>query len=462
MKFHPHTKIVAWGFTKPQKFYKIQVMSKAKKLVLLLGDVAVLYFSLLLVILLRYNLQDFKDRFWGHFWPFSLIFAVWLIIFYLFDLYQDRTLRDESSILQSLSWAILISGMVSVMVFYLFGPLFSLTPKTNLLIFAGIFLLLDYLWRSFMVNIFSAGAWGVGIFGDSPLIQKTIDYVKDHPHAGYKIVSWKKTFTDEDFAEMTRLALGGKIQYFIAEAELTKDSKILNAVYRLLPLGMNIMRFSDFYESIFGKVPLEETEEQWFVEHIATRRTTYDAAKNVLDFVFGFLVGIVLLPFIILFALIIKLTSAGPAIYKQRRTGKNGKVFMLYKFRTMHENSQGPLWSETNDNRITKFGKFLRFTHADEFPQLWNILKGDISVTGPRPERVELVEQYQKLPFYEIRHLVKPGLTGWAQVNFKPSISLEEAREKLEYDIYYVKNRSFLLDILIIIRTLRYVFAGHQ
>jgi len=437
-------------------------MSKAKKLVLLLGDVAVLYFSLILVILLRYNLQDFKDRFWGHFWPFSLIFGVWLIVFYLFDLYQDRALRDEGSILQSLSWAILISGMVSVMVFYLFGPLFSLTPKTNLLIFAGIFLLLDYLWRSFMVNIFSAGAWGVGIFGDSPLIQKTIDYVKDHPHAGYKIVSWKKTFTDEDFAEMTRLALGGKIQYFIAEAELTKDSKILNAVYRLLPLGMNIMRFSDFYESIFGKVPLEETEEQWFVEHIATRRTTYDAAKNVLDFVFGFLVGIVLLPFIILFALIIKLTSAGPAIYKQRRTGKNGKVFMLYKFRTMHENSQGPLWSETNDNRITKFGKFLRFTHADEFPQLWNILKGDISVTGPRPERVELVEQYQKLPFYEIRHLVKPGLTGWAQVNFKPSISLEEAREKLEYDIYYVKNRSFLLDILIIIRTLRYVFAGHQ
>lgn len=453
-------------FTKSQKFYKIQVMSRAKKLVLLLGDIATLYLTLATTIVLRYRLQDFKDRFNGHFLPFSLIFVLWIIIFYLFDLYQDRTLRDDSSIFQSLTWAVLMSGVFSIIVFYLFGGFFSLTPKTNLLIFAFIFLLLDYLWRSFMVNIFSSGAWGVVIFGNSPLVEKTVNYVQAHPHAGYKIAAWKKVLGDHDFAEMSELALSGKIQFLIAEAELTKDPKILNAMYRLLPLGISILRFSDFYESIFGRVPVDETEEQWFIEHITTRRTTYDAAKSVLDFVFGLVFGVIFLPFVLLFAIIIKLTSPGPAIFKQERVGKNGKLFKLYKFRTMTTWNGGqdgtPAWTEENDPRITRFGRFLRFTHLDELPQLWNILRGDISVTGPRPEYVKLVEQYQKLPFYEIRHFVKPGLTGWAQINFRPSASLEEAREKLEYDIYYVKNRSFLLDMLIIIRTLRYVFTGHK
>jgi exopolysaccharide biosynthesis polyprenyl glycosylphosphotransferase len=441
-------------------------MSRAKKLVLLLGDVAILYLSLVITIALRYPLQDFKGRLNGHLLPFSVIFVLWLLIFYLFDMYQDRALRNEASILQSLTWAILVSGTFSIVVFYLLGGFFSLTPKTNLLIFSGVFLLLDYLWRSVSVNLFSSGAWGVGIFGTSPLIEKTVEYVKEHPHTGYKIVLWKKTLTDDDFLEMAELARAGKIKFIIAETELTNDPKVLNAMYRLLPLGMDMMHFSDFYEAIFGKVPLSETEERWFIEHIATRRTSYDALKTLLDFFFALIVGVLLFPLAVLIGILIKLTSRGPMIYKSVRTGKNGKQFTIYKFRTMTTWKGGedgtPAWTEEHDKRITGFGKFLRFTHLDELPQLWNILKGDISVTGPRPEHTKLTEQYQKFPFYEMRHLVKPGLSGWAQINFRPSASLEEAREKLEYDIYYVKNRSFLLDILIIIRTIRYLFTGHN
>jgi lipopolysaccharide/colanic/teichoic acid biosynthesis glycosyltransferase len=118
-----------------------------------------------------------------------------------------------------------------------------------------------------------------------------------------------------------------------------------------------------------------------------------------------------------------------------------------------------PAWTETNDPRITPFGKFLRATHADEWPQLWNILRGSISFTGPRAERVELTDQYKQFPYYGIRHIVVPGLTGWAQINYRPSASLEEAREKLNYDIYYVKNRSFLLDLAIILKTVKYIFV---
>jgi len=141
--------------------------------------------------------------------------------------------------------------------------------------------------------------------------------------------------------------------------------------------------------------------------------------------------------------------------------GKNGKIFKLYKFRTMRGVDGGPLWTEKNDPRLTLVGKVLRFMHLDEIPQLMNILKGDISFTGPRPERVELAEKYRELPYYDMRHVVKPGLTGWAQINYRPSASLEEAYEKLRYDIYYVKRRSFDLDLAIIIKTARYVFSRH-
>ena len=127
----------------------------------------------------------------------------------------------------------------------------------------------------------------------------------------------------------------------------------------------------------------------------------------------------------------------------------------------MRENSGGPLWTENRDPRLTAIGKILRFTHLDEVPQLWNILKGDLSFTGPRPERTELVEQYKNFPYYEIRHIIKPGLSGWAQINYKPSASLEEAQEKLRYDIFYIKNRSFFLDLVIILKTIRYIFISY-
>jgi lipopolysaccharide/colanic/teichoic acid biosynthesis glycosyltransferase len=140
--------------------------------------------------------------------------------------------------------------------------------------------------------------------------------------------------------------------------------------------------------------------------------------------------------------------------------GINNQIFTLYKFGTMIYD-RGPLWTEKNDNRLTKLGKFLRYTHLDEIPQLYNIFKGDMSFIGPRAERKELAELYNQLPYYEIRHFIKPGLTGWAQVNYKPSASIKEAEEKLRYDLYYIKNRSLILDCLILIKTIKYLFINH-
>ena len=158
-------------------------------------------------------------------------------------------------------------------------------------------------------------------------------------------------------------------------------------------------------------------------------------------------------------SILIKIGSKGPVIYRQVRAGKNGKEFVLYKFRTMKHNSQGPYWTVPEDERITLLGKYLRFTHLDEIPQLLNIIAGDLSFIGPRPERLELAEQYELLPHYNMRHIGRPGLTGWAQINFRPSASLEEAHEKLRYDIYYIKNRSHILDLHIMLMTIKYLLT---
>ncbi|MBM4388621.1 MAG: sugar transferase, partial [Deltaproteobacteria bacterium] len=152
----------------------------------------------------------------------------------------------------------------------------------------------------------------------------------------------------------------------------------------------------------------------------------------------------------------------GGPFYRAERVGKGGRAFILNKFRTMRDGGSGPLWTEKNDARITPIGRFLRATHLDELPQLWNIIRGDISFTGPRPENAGLVREYEKFSHYGMRHVVKPGLTGWAQINYKPSASLEEAYEKLKYDLYYVKNRSLVLDLLIILKTVKYLFMNHS
>lgn len=213
---------------------------------------------------------------------------------------------------------------------------------------------------------------------------------------------------------------------------------------------------------VFQRVPLQELEESWFIEKIVMRRSFYDFTKRALDILLSIISGIIFLPLSILIAILIKLSSRqGPVIFKQERVGINDKSFILYKFGIMKED-KGPLTTAKNDERLTFLGKILNRTHLNELPQLYNIFKGDISFIGPRAESRELVELYRQLPHYEIRHIVKPGLTGWAQLNYKPSASLEEAKEKLQYDLYYIKNRHLVLDLMILLKTIRYLFISHH
>ncbi|TSC59862.1 MAG: Sugar transferase [Parcubacteria group bacterium LiPW_15] len=437
-------------------------MSRLKKTALFLGDVAVLYASLAATLFIRYRGEDLSGYFNTHLLPFSLIFVVWLAVLYVGDLYKHSAFRSRGALFSSLFSSVFIAGVASVIIFYIFGGFFELTPKTNLAIFSIVFLALDYLMRSAFLGIFRSGATNIVVLGDSPLIKEAVAGLEDNPQAGYKVIRWFGNFDEGSLPSLGEIIRSGRAELVVIQPKLVADPKVIGALYDLLPLGVNLMNFSDFYETIFEKVPLEEVEEGWFVEHIAPRHPIYDRFKRLTDIIFASIGGLILLPLFVLIAVAIKLTSRGPLIYKQERIGRGGRKFTLYKFRSMTDGHAGPLWTEKNDSRITKLGRVLRFTHLDEIPQLFNVLRGDISIVGPRPEAVGLAEKYSEFPYYEIRHILPPGLTGWAQTHFRPSASMAEAWEKLRFDIYYVKNRSFVLDFLIILKTLKYFFANHD
>ncbi len=185
--------------------------------------------------------------------------------------------------------------------------------------------------------------------------------------------------------------------------------------------------------------------------------------KRITEFVISF-VGLVLLsPAILVISILIKIDSPGPVFYGQERVGERGKIFKLLKFRSMVENAEtnGPVWAQENDKRVTRVGRWLRKSRLDEVPQLFNVIKGDVSFVGPRPERSFFVEQLRKeIPFYDQRLSVKPGATGWAQIKYRYGASKEDALEKLKYDLYYIKNLSPLFDLLIIFETIKVVLFG--
>ncbi|MDP1706371.1 MAG: exopolysaccharide biosynthesis polyprenyl glycosylphosphotransferase [bacterium] len=434
-------------------------MTILKKILLLLSDLALFYITLALTLIIRYSPENFAERFKDHFLPFSIIMPIWLLIFYLSDLYRFKSFPKKIIFLRKISLTIFISGIITIVAFYLFGDFFKLTPKTNLLIFAAIFLILNASWRLLLAKLFARNALKTIILGSSPLIDEIIAYLKENPEIGYQVVKHIEENKNFDFEKLAKEVISNDVQLIIIQPALTKKFSTLNAIYRLLPLEISIMNAINFYEILFNKTPITELNEEWFITNITVRRPIYDFAKRFTDLIIASVIGIIFILPSLLIAFLIRITSTGSAIYKQERIGKNSESFTLFKFRTMHNDINGALWTEINDRRITTIGKFLRTTHLDEIPQLINVVKNDISFIGPRAERKELVEKYQQFAYYDIRHLIKPGITGWAQINFRPSASMEEAYEKLHYDVFYLKNRSLFLDILIMLKTIRHLFG---
>ena len=230
--------------------------------------------------------------------------------------------------------------------------------------------------------------------------------------------------------------------------------------------GIQYYNYLEFYEIYENKLPVSNLSPKWFLENTGFE-IYYNSfnlkAKRILDIIFALLIGVCVIPIMIIAAIIIKLESKGPIFFIQERIGEGNKPFKIVKFRSMTTDAEkdGPKWATKNDNRVTKFGKFMRLTRIDELPQLWNVLRGEMSFVGPRPEREFFIKQLEKeIMYYNLRHTVKPGLTGWAQVMYPYGASIEDAYRKLQYDLYYIKNHDILFDVKILLKTVTIVIFG--
>jgi len=230
--------------------------------------------------------------------------------------------------------------------------------------------------------------------------------------------------------------------------------------------GIEVFDLPGFCETVLGKIPVYHVSDSWFISEpiLGVRKTIYNQKGKIIFDKLLSLLGLVLTaPLFLIIAIAIKMDSKGPVIYRQQRVGKDGRAFNLYKFRSMREDAEanGAVWASPDDPRVTRVGYLIRRLRVDEIPQFWNVLKGDMSLVGPRPERPEFVKDLLRdIPYFSLRHVVAPGITGWAQVNYPYGASRQDAIEKLQYDIYYIKNLSPMLDLIILARTVRIVLFG--
>jgi len=428
-------------------------MVKLKIILIFILDVLIFFGALALTLLIRYGYNSFEWFFFRHLPIFTILFFLWAGVYYLSDLYQFRVFKNKITFLGNFFLASATSLLISVVIFYFFGGFFQITPKINLLIFSVIFLFFDYWARIFLNQVFFIKQRTAILFiGESLSTSYLINDLKSNPQLGYDVVSLIKENEINPESLKQLIYEKPKIEIVIISLSLKNSEELSKQIYSLSK-NIKVVYFRDFFEMVYQKEPLELLDDVWFIEKLR-HYSFFDVFKRVFDISLAFILLVVFSPIILICAFLIKISSPGSIFFKQKVFGRNNKVFILYKLRTMKEGSEYPLWTTPGDKRVTKIGRILRPSHLDEFPQLYNILRGDLSFAGPRPERIELAKIFEeKLPYYNIRRLVKPGLTGWAQINYKPSASIEEASEKLKYDFYYLKNRSFLLDLFIILKT---------
>lgn len=429
------------------------LLTQFKMFFIFIVDLVVAFSALFLMVFIKYRGENFYKELNSHLIPFSIIILIFIIVFYIFNLYSFRFNKNITEFSNSFMKSLVVSFTFSVLIFYIFGNFFKLTPKTNLLIFTGIFGIIDFYLRIHIKRYFQKKGISRKIVIVNGREDALVQELKQNQNFGYEII---KETNDLNVNEIIILNPDIVVINVI-------EGKDFDKIYTLITNNISVYTINNFYEEIFQKVPTEKIEKDKVVDYLGKNKTIFNFTKRVSDIVLSIILIIVLSPIFLIIMILIKATSKGPILFPHKRITRNDIAFTIYKFRSMYLNSEkdGAVWTgDRKDPRITPVGRFLRRTHLDEIPQLINILKGDISFVGPRPERPEFIEKLKKdILYYDLRHSVKAGLTGWAQVNYKYGASTDDTREKLKYDFYYIKNRTFFFDILIILKTIAKIFT---
>ncbi|MEK7390732.1 MAG: exopolysaccharide biosynthesis polyprenyl glycosylphosphotransferase [Patescibacteria group bacterium] len=447
------------------------VTNKNEALLLFFGDVLVFFLSLWLMIFVRFREAPDVSIFLDHVAPFSIIFVLWFAVFFIAGLYEKHTLILKNRIPAIILNAQLVNSGLAVVFFYLV-PYFGITPKTNLFIYIVISFGLILFWRIRGVSILSAHAREKAVLiGSGEEAKELKNEVNNNPRYGLYFVSSINSgdIKNADFREeISRRILEENVHIVAADFKDNKVEPILPNFYNLIFSKVRFVDMYRIYEDIFDRVPMSLVKYNWFLENISvSTKKTYDFLKRLMDISVSFVAGLVSLVFYPFVFTAIKLEDRGPIFITQERIGKNNKIIKVVKFRSMTTNDQGEYSQDiAKNNKITRVGNYLRKFRIDELPQLWNVLKGDLSLIGPRPELPALASHYEKeIPYYNIRHLIKPGLSGWAQLyQRKPPkgmVDLDETRLKLSYDLYYLKNCSLMLDLKIALKTIKTLLSSN-
>lgn len=449
-----------------------------RNILFILGEGALIYFALIIASILRFKWQiqetEFVYTIWARVLVVTLVCQISLYYHELYEIKHAQKIFDLSvRIIQALGAAcIILAG-----IYYVYPP-FILGRG---IFFIGLFLLLFFIvsWRFLyqciiQKNLFSEKLLMVGSGNLASLIAGEITSNLD---SGYKIAAIVDSPSHSDLAKQLSIESCDDYQQICTMAKINRIQKIVialderrgefptNVLLDCKMKGLTIMDGISFYETLSGKILATQINPSSFIFSDGFRRHKFTLwGKRFLDIVFSAAGLVIAAPLMLLAAIAIKTTSKGPVFFKQTRVGQWEGQFSVIKFRTMQENAEshtGPVWANEDDPRITTVGKFLRKCRLDELPQLWNALKGSMSLVGPRPERPVFVKKLKdKLPYYAERHTVKPGITGWAQISYGYGASEEDALKKLEYDLFYIKHLSIIMDILIIVKTLKIVILG--
>ena len=440
-----------------------------------MGDVFLIALSIKIAQWLRFG--RYYDIFTAETGASLLALLCFPLTFYMFDLYRMDRITDYKNFLRRMFFAGLLASPLLGVLFYLL-PQYMFGRGVFLICLLSV-LLLCSAWRSLFRLVVGGRTTtknrllfvGHGASCRSMvelLLQQTTDY---------EIVG-RITVDGEQKNSRCPLRLLGRVDDLITVArqtgarmvvldhEVLRQNSLIGIMLKSRLSGISIITVSDFFEIAALKIPPREVEHDWlhFVRGLNNYADEYRVKLKYLgDIMVSVFLLLLLWPLMLLIGLAVKIDTPGKILYRQQRVGRNGRIFEILKFRSMRENMErnGAVWATENDDRITRVGHYIRACRLDELPQLFNVLKGDMSLIGPRPERPEFTKILEKeLPCYGLRHVIRPGITGWAQVRYRYGASVEDSLRKLEYDLYYVKNFSFLLDIKICLKTIGTVFMG--
>lgn len=438
-------------------------MYRLKQLTILIGDLILLYLGLYLGVFLRYLNSPAATEISNLINPFSVLFVLAITIIFIAGLYDLGQAKNNLEFFKKISIVASIWTMLGVFYFYIFGDN-QINPKTILILTALIGFGLIALWRYFYNSFISFNILKtrVAFIGYSPAIKQIMEVIIAKPQIGYEIIGVVSSAPCEIKTTPDIKSLNSQPDLIVLDFNYQKNDLQTKELYQNIFKQTSIIELADFYEIIFRRLPPFTFSESWFLTKFQEQsKKMYDRFRLISDYLAAVIIGVFFLLTFPIISLAIKLNSSGPIFFRQARVGRNGKIFFIYKYRTMKAlntdgsaETNGPQYAKEKDQRITTVGKFLRATRLDEIPQFINIFKNEMGLIGPRPERPEFVQKLTELmPFYPLRHLVKPGLSGWAQLQRGYYGTLDENLGKLEYDLFYIKNRGPLLDIAIVLKT---------